>query len=120
MTQDAIPGLELDELQELQHTVAAPSTLEAAVRRTLRALVQAGHVDERHAAVNVLAVTLARIIEGKARSGKTSTVGNDARVLKEILDGLVPEVDAGSAVDAELRKAVEDWAADDEPAAASP
>jgi hypothetical protein len=55
---------------------------------------------------------LAQIISAKRASGRTSTVGNDARVLVEILDGLAPAPEAGGGGDAGLRAAMEAWSAE--------
>lgn len=102
-TPEALPGLELP--------TPPASELLAAVDVTLDALEQDGHLDPvRDAARRELARTVARIITMKDRTGKASTVGNDARVLMDLLDGLVPAA-ASTSVDARLAKAMEEWAA---------
>jgi hypothetical protein len=99
-----LPGLgELDERQ--QHTTGE---LAIAVRRSVAALDRAGLVQEHDAARLQLALELADIITEKRRSGRMSTVGNDARVLVELLDKLLPDQ---TEVDAELRDAVAAWTA---------
>lgn len=80
--------------------------LEKAVRRTLRALELEGLIEERHAARLQLAIELAQIVSLKRATGKVSTVGNDARVLMELIDKLLPEE---SAVDEMLRDAMAKW-----------
>lgn len=99
-TADPLPGLEPLE--------RPPSALEKAVRRTIAALHALGHVTETSAARCALAIELAQIITDKRQSGRTSTVGNDARVLVELLDDLLPE-DVGA--DAALQEAMREWSA---------
>ena len=96
-------------LPGLEPPPARASVLEQAVRRTITALSSLGHIDERHAARCALAVELAQIIDAKKRTGKLSTVANDARVLVELLGKLVPKTEEGT--DAELRKAMDEWTA---------
>lgn len=104
-----LPGLaELDEAQ-----ARATGELAKAVRRSVAALDRAGLVQEHDAARLQLALTMADIIEDKKRTGRMSTVGNDARVLVELLDKLLPEQ---TEVDEELRDAVAAWTAAQEPA----
>lgn len=93
-------------LPGLEPAPATAGPLERAVRRTLAALKEAGYVRERDAARCALAIELAQIITDKRRSGRTSTVGNDARVLVELLDDLLPE-DTG--VDNALQDAMAEW-----------
>lgn len=100
--QDALP------LPGLEPAPANAGPLEVAVRRTLAALKAAGYIRERDAARCALAIELAQIVTDKRRSGRTSTVGNDARVLVELLDALLPE-DTG--VDNQLQDAMSEWAA---------
>lgn len=95
---EPLPGLEPER--------PSASALEVAVRRTIAALNAAGHIVESSAARCALAIELAQIISDKRRSGRTSTVGNDARVLVELLDDLLPE-DTGA--DAALSSAMEEW-----------
>jgi hypothetical protein len=82
--------------------------LAAAVRRSVRALDAMGLVQEHDAARLQLALELADIITIKKRTGRMSTVGNDARVLVDLLDKLLPEQ---TEVDDELREAVAAWTA---------
>ena len=81
--------------------------LEAAVRSTIEVLHQLGLVEPKHAARCALAVELAQIITEKRKTGKTSTVANDAKVLVELLEQLVPVDDAST--DETLRRAMEEW-----------
>lgn len=101
-----LPGLDVvDELAERRRG-SKLSDLERAIRRTLAALAADGHVGEVDAGKLQLAIELAQIIELKKATRRTSTVGNDARVLMEILDSFVEEA---SDVDDELRAAMEEW-----------
>lgn len=99
-----LPGLELAG----SRGPAQAGELEQAVLATLKALAEENTLSPRDAARVRLAVSLARIITDKERSGKTSTVGNDARVLLELLDGLAPA--AAAEGDAALRAAMDQWA----------
>lgn len=81
--------------------------LAAAVRRSIQALYSDGLVQERDAARLQLALELSDIIEIKKRTGRMSTVGNDARVLVDLLDSLLPEK---SETDQRLKDAMEEWA----------
>lgn len=82
--------------------------LASAVRRSVRALHRLGLVQEHDAARLQLALELADIINIKKRTGRMSTVGNDARVLVELLDKLLPDQ---TEVDDELREAIAAWTA---------
>ena len=103
--QAALPGLELPQL------APANSPLAKAVDSTLISLVEASSLDPvRDAARIALARELAAVIVHKRTSGRASTVGNDARVLLELLDGMVP-TEAATSADAALAKAMRDWSA---------
>lgn len=97
-----LPGLEQPDTSR-----GRPDLLEVAIRRTLRALDGEGFVQEVDAGKLQLAIELAQVISIKKRSGRASTIGNDARVLMEILNDFKAEV---SEVDASLAKAMEEWA----------
>lgn len=97
-TPEMLPGLE--------PAPATASALERAVRQTIAALEERGYLSDTSAARCALAVELAQIISDKRRSGRTSTVGHDARVLVELLDDLMPE-DTG--VDEALAAAMKSW-----------
>lgn len=99
-----LPGLE--PITDAQAEQAGK--LAVAVRRSVAALDRAGLVQEHDAARLQLAIELADIIAIKKRTGRMSTVGNDARVLVELLDKLLPEQ---TEVDEELRDAVAAWTA---------
>lgn len=102
-----LPGLDdVDELAERRRG-SKVSDLELAIRRTLGALERDGHIGEVDSGKLQLAIELAQIIELKKATRRTSTVGNDARVLMEILDSFVEE--AGD-VDDDLRAAMDEWA----------
>lgn len=102
---ETIPGLELPQL------TAAPSALAQAVDQTLAQLVADENLDPaRDAARIALARELAAVIAGKRTSGKASTVGNDARVLLDLLDGMVP-TEAATSADAQLAQAMREWSA---------
>jgi hypothetical protein len=102
---ETIPGLELPQL------TAAPSALAQAVDATLSQLVNDEHLDpSRDAARIALARELAAVIAHKRTSGRASTVGNDARVLLDLLDGMVP-TEAATSADAALANAMREWTA---------
>jgi hypothetical protein len=82
--------------------------LDAGIRRTLRALDDAGHVTEADAGRLALALVMADVIELKRRSGRMSTIGHDARVLMDLLDGIVSDAEGA---DDELRDAMAEWSA---------
>lgn len=94
-------------LPGLEPATSSASALEKAVRQTIAALDERGYLSASSAARCALAIELSQIISDKRRSGRTSTVGNDARVLVELLDDLMPE-DTG--VDEALGKAMKEWA----------
>lgn len=101
-----LPGLDdVDDLTERRRG-SKVSDLEKAIRRTLAALDRDGHISEVDSGKLQLAIELAQIIELKKATRRTSTVGNDARVLMEILDSFVEE--AGD-VDDDLRAAMDEW-----------
>lgn len=105
-----LPGLDVvDDLAERRRG-AKVSDLESAIRRTLKALHADGHIGEVDAGKLQLAIELAQIIELKKATRRTSTVGNDARVLMEILDSFVEE--AGTDVDDDLKAAMAEWSAE--------
>lgn len=109
-----LPGMEsLDD-----RAAAEASDVAVAVRRSIAALQVAGLVSEVDSARLALALELADIIAIKKRTGKMSTIGNDARVLVDLLDKLLPE---STEVDDALKQAVARWnAALEDPAAVSP
>ena len=86
---------------------AGSSSLEGAVRHTLEELFKAGHVKGVDAGKIALAVELAQVITSKRRTGRASTIGNDARVLMEILDSFVQEAEDA---DEDLAEAMRQWA----------
>jgi hypothetical protein len=96
---EPLPGL--DDVEPAKST-----ELEAGIRRTLRALDTAGHVTEADAGRLALALVMADVIELKRRSGRMSTIGHDARVLMDLLDGIVADADGA---DDELRDAMAEW-----------
>ncbi len=98
---------EPEPLPGLEPTAKPAGQLETAVRRTIAELNRLGYISESSAARCALAIELAQIISDKRARGRTSTVGNDARVLVELLDDLLPE-DTGA--DAALQAAMDEWA----------
>lgn len=98
-------------LPGLEPPTRPPGHLERAVRRSIAALAAQGLVPEEQAARTALAVELAQIIELKRQSGRMSTVGNDARVLVELLDKLLPEAPEDEAADKQLHDAIAAWQA---------
>lgn len=102
---ETIPGLELPQL------TAAPSHLAVSVDQTLAQLVQDGSLDPvRDSARIALARELAAVIAHKRTSGRASTVGQDAKVLLDLLDGMVP-TEAATSADAALAEAMRLWSA---------
>lgn len=98
-----MPGLELPQLG------LEASALAKAVDATLVQLIQDSSLDpQRDAARIALARELAAVIAHKRTSGRASTVGNDARVLLELLDGMVP-TEAATSADAALANAMREW-----------
>lgn len=95
---DPIPGLEAPE--------RGASSLELAVRRSIKALFDRGFVLEEHSARTALALELAQVIDLKHRTGKMSTIGNDARVLVELLDKIIP---GDTSVDDRLKQLMIEW-----------
>lgn len=95
-----IPGV------EQKPTGRAVSSLEKAVRMTLEALMEDNLIEKRHAARVALAIELAQIVVMKRASGRVSTVANDARVLMELLDKLLPD---DSGIDDALRAVMAEW-----------
>lgn len=85
--------------------------LVAAVRSTFDTLDDLGLVKPEHAAVGVLALTMAEAIESKVATGRMSTLGNDARVLMDLINGLIPAPAEDGGVDDELREAMDAWTA---------
>lgn len=83
--------------------------LERAVRATITTLAAEGAITPHDSARVALALELAAVIREKRQQRRTSTLGNDARVLMDILDGLAPV--ASSEQDQQLRKAMEEWGA---------
>lgn len=101
-TAEPLPGLE----DMTESEARAASSVAKAVRRSIAALEDVGLVGEVDAARLALALELADIIAIKKRTNRLSTVGNDARVLVDLLDRLLPEE---SEVDQSLREAMEAW-----------
>ncbi len=112
-TPEPLPGLA--ELDQAHVDHATPLAL--AIRRTVTALDAAGHVAEKDAARLQLALTMADIIDAKQRSGRLSTVGMDARVLMDLLDGIVGDAEG---IDDQLQDAIAAWSAAQDAEGASP
>lgn len=98
---DVLPGLEGPNVGK-----APPTPLEQAIEATVEALRDQGHIAAADAGRVQLARELAEIIEVKKQTRRVSTVGNDARVLMELLDGLTKEA---KDEDANLRDAMARW-----------
>lgn len=99
---EPLPGLE----QMTETETRAASKVAKAVRRSIAALEEAELVGEVDSARLALALELADIIAIKKATNRLSTVGNDARVLVDLLDRLLPEE---TGVDQALRLAMEQW-----------
>ena len=82
------------------------STLVQAVHTTIAELAKGGHVGPVDVGRVALSMELAEVIAAKRRSGRMSTIGNDARVLMELLDGFRADIDDDDRV---LREAQERW-----------
>jgi hypothetical protein len=66
---------------------ASSGALVKAVHSTIEQLNRDGRIGPNDAARVALAVELAEVIAMKRQSGRASTIGQDAKVLAEILDG---------------------------------
>jgi hypothetical protein len=83
----------------------------AAIDLTIDHLAAAGHIDPvRDAARVELCRELARVMGDKRRTGRTASIGNDARVLQELLAGFAAAA-ADEEGDAMLREAMAEWSA---------
>lgn len=100
---------EPDPLPGLEPPARTAGALERAVHRTITALNADEPLLEKLAAHTALVVKLAQIIDDKHASGRMSTVGNDARVLVDLLEALAPVEAGGPSVDQELAAAVAAW-----------
>jgi hypothetical protein len=99
---ESIPGLAVP-------ITRAPSPLLAAIETTITALRDAGHVDPVTDAARIeLCRELAHVMGDKRRTGRTASVGNDARVLMELLTGFIDHA-AELEGDAMLRDAMANW-----------
>lgn len=103
------PALTLPGLDDARGTTRPVAPLEQAVRQTLQHLAADGALTPADAGRVALAIELAQIIGDKRATRRTSTVGNDARVLMDILDELAPA--AGSEADQQLRATMDVWSA---------
>lgn len=102
--QEPLPGLE-------EPTSANVSAVEKGVRRTLAALEREELLSEADAGKTAVAVALAQVIATKAKTGRASTVSNDARLLVEVLDSLGGEK-VNPAEEEKLRLMMEAWSAE--------
>jgi hypothetical protein len=99
---------------------APGSALLAAIDVTIGHLADAGYVDPvRDAARVELCRELARVMADKRRTGRTASIGNDARVLQELLTGFA-DAAADADGDTMLREAMADWSKQLDAAAADP
>lgn len=100
---------------------APPPASAGRLVKAVRATIERLHADERigpnDAARVALAEELAEVITAKRQSGRASTIGQDAKVLAEILDGF--KEDAKGADDV-LVEAMEKWSAVVEAAGLAP
>lgn len=99
-----LPGL--DDLEDRRGV----STLERAIRRTIAELDRRGEVSEIDAGKLQLALELAEVITLKKQTRRASTIGNDMRVLMEILDSFTEDKDSDA--DAALQAAMAAWSAE--------
>jgi hypothetical protein len=99
--------------EPLFNVAGAPpgGALLAAIDVTIKHLSDAGYVDAvRDAARVELCRELARVMADKRRTGRTASIGNDARVLQELLTGFA-ESAKDEESNTELRTAMADWSA---------
>jgi hypothetical protein len=109
MTQPKGPAAADEPLPGLAPPTSPGGALLAAIDVTIAALTEAGHVDPvRDAARVELCRELARVMADKRRTGRTASIGNDARVLQELLAGFA-EAAADTEGDAMLREAMTQW-----------
>lgn len=97
-----LPGLEILD----DRAKRAASDVAVAVRRSIAALERMGLIGEVDSARLALALEMADIIAIKKRTNRMSTVGNDARVLVDLLDKLLPKQ---TEIDDQLRSAIAAW-----------
>lgn len=82
------------------------SPLAEAIRRTISALDGQARLGEKDAARLQLALTMADVIDAKRASGRMSTIGMDAKVLVDLLEGIVGDAES---VDDDLKRALAEW-----------
>lgn len=99
---EPLPGLE-----DVDGSKRIVTDLEDAVRRTVRAHEQLGHLGEVDAGKCAIAIELCQVAARKRAGGRMSTVSNDLRLLSEILESFTPTTD--SDVDARLQAAMAEW-----------
>lgn len=98
-TQPAIPGLE--------PPTPAAGALERAVYAHFAAAGEEPTLLER---VRLeMCLDLARVMQVKKTSGRTSMYANDSKLLAELLGLIGDGADAGAGVDADLRRAIDAW-----------
>lgn len=108
-----LPGL----TPEPPGSPTASSALVKAVEQTIRALFADDRIGEVDAGRVALAMELAHVIALKRTSKRASTVGFDAKVLMEILDGFREDAKGEGDV---LRDAMVEWSARVEAAGLNP
>lgn len=101
MTSDPIPLPGMEDKPKM-----AAGQLQAAIRRTIAALNGQQRLGEKDAARLQLALTMGDVIEAKRASGRMSTIGMDAKVLVDLLEGIVGDADS---IDDKLEKALREW-----------
>lgn len=85
---------------------ATAGALVKATHQTIARLFADGRITEFDAARVALAIELAEVIAMKRASKRASTIGQDAKVLSEILDGFREDA---KGVDDDLVEAMERW-----------
>lgn len=93
-----LPGMESDQ--------GDGGELAAAVRRTIAAHHQLGHLAELDAGKCAIALELCNVAVTKRVQRRLSTVSNDLRLLSELLDSMTP---ANGDVDGKLEQAMREW-----------
>lgn len=106
MTESTQEALDLPEF--LAPAPAGAGALVKAVHATIAQLHEDGRIGPNDAARVALAVELAEVIAMKRQSGRASTIGQDAKVLADILDGFREDAKGEGDV---MREAMEKWTA---------
>jgi len=111
VTTDPNPPQPLPGLEHLGDN-SRPSQVEVGVRRTLAELWRTQKLTEVDAGRTAVAISLAKMMAAKERSGRGSTFSNDARLLVELLESMAGEAAEGAAFEAQLTATMAQWEAE--------